>query len=237
MRKPKEQVSVSIRNDIFSLTFLVLPYFKTGLFADDDDLEPKEVNISDGLFDYLPEKLVNDRVVRVYKEARNPLMNGEENTKPWRFQLGNQETWVNQLMGYASTGDAADSGITGVKFDTLDDAKVFLESRGLSYYVDKPYVRPNLDGEKQYGYNFLNYHVQGRRAKWSKKKLCQVQFAHPERGTDCWVNLKHSKFGDKASSKVSMTHWTDPHPNKLTPKSWHMNTLLKKQELARKLGK
>ncbi len=212
-------------------------------FINRDDLDPEpmpEVVAKDAVryTNSMPESVQETLNVRIYKPARNIMQNTREDTIEWALDVDNQEKWNNQCMGYASSADPVGAtGIRNLRFTRLEDAKTFCEKNGYKFQVDTPNPITEHYGDKIYAANFLSFHVRNRRAKMTPKQLIKSQYAHPESGKTCWVNLKHTPHGGEASKVVSGTQWSDPHPANHGAKDWHAKGLGKEQELARKLGK
>ena len=78
----------------------------------------------------IPDKLLKNRQVRVYKPSRNPMQSGVQNTKNWRIEFNNQERWENPIMGWGSTADPVSNVAGWLKFKTQEDAVAFCTKQG-----------------------------------------------------------------------------------------------------------
>lgn len=175
----------------------------------------------------------------IHKPPRSVMQHQSElSSKAWRISFPAKEYWVNNLMGWSSTGDALSrTGSQLSNFPSKEAAVAFAQKMGYKFEVIEPEFKKSLLGKKSYNHNFLNRHVE-KRMKADPKKVAQVQFAHPERGNVAFVNLKHTPFGEKPSKVVSQTHWDPSKPTySLGTSTWRSDKYEKRAELARKLGK
>jgi hypothetical protein len=191
---------------------------------------------------YMPDKVREQLVVRIHKPTHNTMSSFMADTAGWALDLENKEKWTNMLMGYTSSADTQGStGIRWMHFNNLEDAKAFCVKQGWKYEVEEPWTVINTDGKRVYAHNFFSENLCLYRATMSPKKLVQTQFGHAERGSDPWINLKHTDFGNGAVKGASMPVWKDEFPNtggkQFKASQWYRNTLASKQELSRKIGK
>lgn len=193
---------------------------------------------ADGVLSSVPEEFRKNRTMRVYKYMKNACEDTVDGTKYWKVEPENVPTWTNQLMQWASSGDAvAGTGPRDLRFDHLEDAEGFCKRQGYKYYVEQPPLVVSTEGKKQYATNFLFYHVQERRSKLPTKQF-KEQFAHPERLKPTWVNLKHSPFGKTPAKHVSKPHWVDEdHVAHHSAKDWYSTDIKFRQEVSRKVSK
>jgi len=204
------------------------------------EIEPKGAQKDMGkYFSPFPEDVLKDLTVRIHKPTHNVMTSMREDTEGWAMEAEtNKPRWTNMLMAYTSSADPlGQTGMRKLRFSTAEAAARFAERNGWKFYVDEPPLVLSVYGKQEYAANFLNPHVRRRREAWSEKDLCQVEFGHEERGKPTWPNLKHTKYGEKESKVVSKTHWSDPHPNNHSAKTWYRAGLKAKQDLARKIGK
>ena len=177
-------------------------------------------------------------VVTIERARFNAMQSPQyEASSEWVITFPRLGRWKNSLMGWDSFSDTL-TGATALgshKFATKDDALNFCRSKGMRYVVKDTYTPKNTMGHKSYGMNFLNYHIT-RMTKKTDRAAAQKQFAHPEAGKSCWVNLKHTPYGKKESENVSLTQWKDNQPRYHDAKGWAVDTRLS-AELGRKLGK
>lgn len=191
-----------------------------------------------GITSHIPTEQLKRRV-RISQPAKNPCKTGTDRPKHWRIELDAQEKWTNPLMGYTSGSDPFhNKGIGILKFNTSEEAVKFCKLHGfLNYFVEEKPREEDFTGKQQYAQNFLNYHVAERRSRLDKKEFSAKQFKHKSRGKSCWVNLKHTPYGEKESSVVTQTQWDNAHPNNHSAEDWRTDDLPKFQDLARRLGK
>ncbi len=186
-----------------------------------------------------PAEYSTDITCVIHKPPRSVMQHQSElSSKAWKISFPAKEYWVNNLMGWTSTGDALSrTGSQLQNFPSKEIAIAFAQKMGYKFEVVEPEFKKSLLGKKSYNHNFLNRHVE-KRMKADPKKVAQVQFAHPERGNVAFVNLKHTPFGEKPSKVVSQTHWDPSKPTySLGTSTWRSDKYEKRAELARKLGK
>merc|ERR1712159_181828 len=78
----------------------------------------------------LPDEVLKNRRVRIYKPSRNPMQSGVQNLKNWRVEFNVQERWENPAMGWGSTGDPVSNIAGWLKFKTKEDAISFVTKQG-----------------------------------------------------------------------------------------------------------
>eukprot|EP00924_Labyrinthula_sp_SR-Ha-C_P016751 snap_masked-scaffold_6-processed-gene-13.36-mRNA-1 protein AED:1.00 eAED:1.00 QI:0/-1/0/0/-1/1/1/0/218 len=194
---------------------------------------------NDGICAHTPTEQLN-RVAHVFNPNKNPCRTGSSNPQYFKieFELENsQSRWVNPFMGYHAGSDPnLSSGARNYKFASADDAKYFLLRQGYkeeNIIIHEKAYKENFEGKKQYGHNFLNYHVQNRRQRAKDSdtvaNFAKSQFNHPERGKSAWVNLKHTDYGNDK--------WNDDYKHAHSAENWIYTDVKKAQEQARRIGK
>lgn len=103
----------------------------------------------------VPPEHVQGRRVRIYKQAKNAMQSGTNDTHKWKLDFENRERWENPLMGWTSTGDPLSN--LNLWFTNKEDAIDYCERQGYHYEIDEPQPRRNL--KKLYADNF----------SWSKR--------------------------------------------------------------------
>lgn len=101
-----------------------------------------------------PEAL-EQRVVRIYKQAPSATQVGLHQSKYWRLDwdvVDRANRWEDHTIGYASSGDYMQG--TQIHFRTKEDAVRFATKQGWDYYVSEPH--PRIIVPKQYATNFLH---------------------------------------------------------------------------------
>lgn len=189
----------------------------------------------------MPSEYCEGKMFRIFRPAQDCTQNFWIGSEHWEIEVdAPTEKWVNGIMQYIGTEDPHQAGgLRSLTFASKEDAVNFCERNGIQYYTEDFPLKDSQDGKIDYAANFLSHAVRARRARFTPKKLQKVQFSQRERGKDCWVNLKHTPYGKKESKTVSMTQWSDPHPNlhSENAKAWYASDLERKKELSRKLGK
>lgn len=224
--------------DIDVSTPMMAREWATGIQPSDPEPEGAMVDF-ESYSNAMPKEVQERALYRVYRPAHDANQNFWCGQQYWTMELETQtEKWVNGLMAYTSSHDPLGStGPRWLAFASAEEASDFCKRNNIKHYVDTFPVKQPLEGKCVYAANFLSDAVRNRRARFTPKKLQNVQFSHAERGKDPWVNLKHTPFGAKASKTVSMTQWSDPHPNLHSAETWYARDLERRKELSRKLGK
>lgn len=136
------------------------------------------------------------------------------------------------------------TGLKNCRFDSAQAAVDFAKRLGFKVEVEPVVQHEDTKGKKGYDNNFLNSYIKTRISKYPAKIVTKIQFDHPERGEQTWVNL-----GNLAVQMNTSTHytnvdvkendqqfWNSPdYSNNLPPNKY--DTIEKATELRRKLGK
>jgi len=195
-------------------------------------------NVEELVAKWLPPHVMQDRSVRIFKQPKSAMEEGDQMTWYWSVELERRAQWTNQLMEYQSAGDPFDGlGLSRLMFRSAEEAVSFCKRNGFAYEVEEPPFKESFEGKNEYATNFLNEHVRTRRERLPPKSLMRREFAHKEKHKPTWVNLQHTDFGKTASKSVSQTHWTKQHPKNHKPSDWYNHSFKHRQELARKVGK
>lgn len=80
-----------------------------------------------------PREVLDKRPVYIYKPVKVATQSGTRKTHDWVIDFGNQERWVNPLMGYVSNGDPLSN--TKLKFSSRESAIEFAEKHGYEWHV------------------------------------------------------------------------------------------------------
>merc|ERR1719504_514880 len=112
---------------------------------------PPDVALTSGM----PDQERKERVVRIYKPAKNAMQSGTAGIKRWKIEFDNQQRWENNLMGWSSTADPLSNMV--LDFASKEDAMAFAEKHGWAYELEDPKVR--VPKTKSYALNF----------SWSKR--------------------------------------------------------------------
>ena len=101
----------------------------------------------------LPDDVLKNRRVRIYKPSRNPMQSGVQNLKSWRVEFNVKEKWENPAMGWGSTADPISNIAGWLKFKTKEDAIAFVTKQGwaVSEINDPNEAKPV---RRTYGDNF-----------------------------------------------------------------------------------
>ncbi|KAK3927415.1 NADH dehydrogenase [ubiquinone] iron-sulfur protein 4, mitochondrial [Frankliniella fusca] len=98
----------------------------------------------------VPEEHIKNRLVRIFKPARNTMQSGSANTHHWEMEFEARERWENPLMGWSSTADPLSN--MKVSFASEAEAIDFCEKNGWQWYIEVPKeTKPKV---KNYGVNF-----------------------------------------------------------------------------------
>ncbi|KAG8230497.1 hypothetical protein J437_LFUL013539 [Ladona fulva] len=124
----------------------------------------------------VPEEHIKNRLVRIYKPAKNAMQSGTDNTHNWEMEFETRERWENPLMGWTSSasyelGNPAlllsliyirKSNYAALSGDPLSNMKVgfankeeainFCEKNGWKWFVEE--TKPKPPRVKSYGINF-----------------------------------------------------------------------------------
>jgi hypothetical protein len=200
-----------------------------------------------GVISGTPDEYLNKKV-QIRKNARNVMQSGNNNEHHWKVAFHRSGNWVNQLMGWASSGDSLQaSGARLMKFDSADTALAFATKMGWKAEVKKDEPKLNVLGKKAYDHNFLNVHVKKVLQVRAPPVAMKTQFAHPDKGKATWVNLGRMAVDagtsthhmDKKVRNVSQAFWdSKEYDSKLGAKGWRYDDdFARADELSRKLGK
>eukprot|EP00092_Neocalanus_flemingeri_P008356 GFUD01009010.1.p1 GENE.GFUD01009010.1~~GFUD01009010.1.p1 ORF type:complete len:182 (-),score=58.05 GFUD01009010.1:297-842(-) len=107
---------------------------------------PPDVALTGGM----PDEERKERVVRIYKPAKNAMQSGTAGIKRWKIEFDNQQRWENHLMGWASTADPVSNVL--IDFADKEDAIAFAERHGWEYVLEDPKER--APKTKSYALNF-----------------------------------------------------------------------------------
>merc|ERR1712055_1183386 len=91
---------------------------------------PPDVALTSGM----PDQERRERVVRIYKPAKNAMQSGTAGIKRWKIEFDNQQRWENNLMGWSSSGDPVSNIL--LDFATKEDAVGFAERNGYEYILE-----------------------------------------------------------------------------------------------------
>merc|ERR1712059_14829 len=115
----------------------------TGLITVDG---PADVSLTSGM----PEEERKERLVRIYKPAKNAMQSGTAGIKRWKIEFDNQQRWENHLMGWSSSGDPLSNVL--LDFSSKEDAILFAERQGWDFMLEDPKER--APKTKSYALNF-----------------------------------------------------------------------------------
>eukprot|EP00091_Calanus_sinicus_P018552 TRINITY_DN4277_c0_g1_i2.p1 TRINITY_DN4277_c0_g1~~TRINITY_DN4277_c0_g1_i2.p1 ORF type:complete len:180 (-),score=90.87 TRINITY_DN4277_c0_g1_i2:90-629(-) len=107
---------------------------------------PPDVALTSGM----PDQERKERVVRIYKPAKNAMQSGTAGIKRWKIEFDNQQRWENNLMGWASTADPVSNIL--LDFADKEDAIAFAERHGWEFVLEDPKER--APKTKSYALNF-----------------------------------------------------------------------------------
>ncbi|KAJ3393058.1 hypothetical protein HDU92_008002 [Lobulomyces angularis] len=79
-----------------------------------------------------------EKQVRIYQPAKTAMQSGRAGTKFWKLDFDVEDKWENPLMGWTSSSDANQA--LQLKFRTKEEAMLFAERNGYTYWVDEPKV-------------------------------------------------------------------------------------------------
>merc|ERR1712128_88735 len=105
-----------------------------------------DVSLTSGM----PEEERKERVVRIYKPAKNAMQSGTAGIKRWKIEFDNQQRWENNLMGWSSTADPVSNVL--LDFADKEDAIAFAERHGWEFILEDPKER--APKTKSYALNF-----------------------------------------------------------------------------------
>merc|ERR1712059_90437 len=105
-----------------------------------------DVTVTSGM----PEGERKERLVRIYKPAKNAMQSGTAGIKRWKIEFDNQQRWENNLMGWASSADPVPNLL--LDFATKEAAIQFAEKNGWEYELEDPKER--APKTKSYALNF-----------------------------------------------------------------------------------
>lgn len=192
-----------------------------------------------GLMNYKNKDEIN-RKIRIFQRPKNPCRSGMDKADDFQVFSDRRKAWQDPLTGWYVKHDyfMSDNGLQNLTFPSAEAAEIFLKEKGyLDVVIEKRPTHLAITEPQDYENNFLNKHVQARRGKLDKKVFSKNQFKHQGRGKTCYVNLKHTQYGPKASKLVSGTQWSNPHPNNHTAKEWATNSFEKIQDQSKSKGK
>jgi len=98
----------------------------------------------------VPDEHTKDRRVRIYKQAKNAMQSGTNDTHKWTADFENRQRWENPTMGWTSSGDPLSN--MKLQFTEREDAIAFCDKNGWTYFVEEAKVRKPLN--KSYAANF-----------------------------------------------------------------------------------
>merc|ERR1712226_1294061 len=98
----------------------------------------------------MPEEERKERLVRIFKPAKNAMQSGTAGIKRWKIEFDNQQRWENNLMGWSSSADPLSNML--IDFATKEDAVAFAERHGWAYELEDPKER--APKTKSYALNF-----------------------------------------------------------------------------------
>lgn len=93
MNGEKEDVSVALADK------KQIEYFQKLKTTEITIEEPNLLSTVSGV----PPEHVQGRRVRIYKQAKNAMQSGTNDTHKWKLDFENRERWENPLMGWTST--------------------------------------------------------------------------------------------------------------------------------------
>lgn len=98
----------------------------------------------------IPEEHIKNRLIRIFKPARNTMQSGSANTHHWEMEFDTRERWENPLMGWSSSADPLSN--LKLSFASEAEAIAHCEKHGWQWYIDQPKTKePKV---KNYGVNF-----------------------------------------------------------------------------------
>jgi len=97
-----------------------------------------------------PEQHVKERLVRIFRPAKNAMQSGTNGVRRWKIEFETRERWENPLMGWSSSGDPLSNMM--LDFSSKEDAITFVERRGYPYFVEDP--KEKVPRPKSYALNF-----------------------------------------------------------------------------------
>ncbi|XP_071444972.1 NADH dehydrogenase [ubiquinone] iron-sulfur protein 4, mitochondrial [Hetaerina americana] len=98
----------------------------------------------------VPEEHIKNRLVRIYKPAKNAMQSGTDNTHNWEMEFETRERWENPLIGWSSTGDPLSNMKLG--FGSKEEAMDFCDKNGWKWFVEEP--KDKTPKVKSYAINF-----------------------------------------------------------------------------------
>jgi hypothetical protein len=87
---------------------------------------------------------------RIYQPAKTAMQSGRAGTRKWVLEYAPTPRHPDPLMGWASAEDTLNE--VQLRFDTLDEARVFADKHGLDYTITAPHHA--VEKPKSYADNF-----------------------------------------------------------------------------------
>jgi len=98
----------------------------------------------------MPEEHTKERLVKIYKPAKNAMQSGTNGIKRWKIEFDTRERWENNLMGWSSNADPLSN--IQLDFATKEEAVAFAEKNSWQYVLEDPKER--APKAKSYALNF-----------------------------------------------------------------------------------
>lgn len=99
---------------------------------------------------------------RIYQPSRTAMQSGTAKTKGWVLDFAPASAReVDPLMGWTSSDDT--QAQVRLRFDTLEAAEAYAQSKGIDYDVQLPKPRKPVIRPRGYGENFAT----DRRGAWT----------------------------------------------------------------------
>lgn len=101
---------------------------------------------------FYPEQVewLDERWVRISKPSKNVMQSGTSYLNTWKIEFNSQKRWVNDLMGWTSSGDPVSNMV--LNFPTRESAVEYCERNKLQWFVDEQPERKLR--RKSYAENF-----------------------------------------------------------------------------------
>uniref|UniRef100_A0AC34R8R7 NADH dehydrogenase [ubiquinone] iron-sulfur protein 4, mitochondrial n=1 Tax=Panagrolaimus sp. JU765 TaxID=591449 RepID=A0AC34R8R7_9BILA len=100
----------------------------------------------------VPEEHRIERLVRIFRPAREATQSPWNATKVWKIEVDNRQRWQNSLMGWASTGDPLSNISMNLDFASKEDAIAFCEKNQWQFEIEEVHERQIKP--KAYGNNY-----------------------------------------------------------------------------------
>jgi hypothetical protein len=96
--------------------------------------------------------------VRIYQPSKSAMQSGKGNTREWLVEFEKWDPLLPEpLNGWVSSKDTKQQ--LQLKFQTLEEALTFVNSKGLKYTVLNPALQEMFP--KSYGFNFTCPRIRG----------------------------------------------------------------------------